>query len=354
MDGLPAPQIAAGRSPRGTSTATVPDMDPILNRDAHLIGLTRANLRSHAYAQPVNGASLPAAQRDDLAAVCRAVALVLPDDAVFTHLTAARLRGWWLPDVAAPLIACSDSDAAHQDRRGVYVRRCAIPPWHREARDDVPIASAAWTIVELAEHLSLVDLVIAIDSALFRGHVTTQQIWATLVPGRRGVRTLRRALSLSCDASESPWETILRLVHVLSGVEVDPQLVIENRAGVAIARADLRIRGTRRLAEYDGADHRDRDQHQRDLRRDKHLAREGWARFGYVATEIINDAPRIVRDADAALNRPHDPTRVHGWMSEARLSSLYLAGREALTRRLRRFVRDASPHRARRPSTGAN
>ena len=327
-------------------------MDPVLNRDAHLVGLTRANLRSRAFHQPVNGASLAAAESSELAAVCRAIALVLPDDAVFTHLTAARLRGWWLPDVDFPLIACSNAGAAHQERRGVYVRRCAIPMRHRERIDGVPIASAAWTIVELAEHLSLIDLVIAIDSALHRRHVTTQQLSDALVPGRRGVRALRRALTLCDGASESPWETVLRLVHQLSGVEVETQFPVTNQAGIQFARSDLRIRRSRRLPEYDGADHRDREQHRRDLAREKRLAREAWERYGYTASEILQDAPRIIRDADDALGRPHDPKRVYGWLDEACRSSLYSIGRDALTQRLHRFVRSTSPHRVRQPTSG--
>lgn len=326
-------------------------MDPILNRDCHLSGLSRSTLRSKAFVHPVDGASLPSVQRGNLAATCRAIALVMPADAVFTHVTAARLRGWWLPDRSIPVIACSDSDAPHRERRGVYVRRCAIPAWHRVDLDGVRVASAAWTLIELAEHLSLVDLVVVIDSALHLRHVTTRDIWDALVPGRRGVKNLRRALSLCDPRSESPWETILRLVHVLSGFEVDVQFVVANRLGVTIARADLRIRGTRRLPEYDGADHRERGQHQRDLQREKQLAREGWERYGYIAREITAYADGIVRDAEDALGLPHDPQRVQGWMHEARASSLYAGGREALSRRLRRFVRDTSPH-TRRTSNG--
>ena len=339
--------------PASSDARDVQPMNPVLNRDAHLVGLTRANLRSAEFIQPVNGASLPSAQRSDLSGNCRAVALVLPADAVFTHLTAARLRGWWLPDVDVPIIACSDANAPHHDRRGVYVRRCAIPPWHREELHGVPVASAAWTIVELAEHLSLVDLVIAIDSAMHLGHVSQQEVWDALVPGRRGVRNLRRAMALCNGASESPWETILRLVHVLAGFDVETQFAITNAIGVIIARSDLRIRGTRRLPEYDGADHRDRDQHQRDLSREKHLAREGWERYGYIAREIITDAARIVRDAEDALGLPHDPGRVVGWMREARVSSLYATGNDALSQRLLRFVRQDSPRRSRRPPSGA-
>ncbi|MCW2770713.1 MAG: hypothetical protein JWR27_2146 [Aeromicrobium sp.] len=327
-------------------------MEPIKHSDAHAHGFTPHLLRSSTlFIHPVSGVAQPAAYADDLAATCRAVSLVLPDDVVFTHLSSARLRGWWLPMTSydLPLIACSDSDAPHHDRRGVYVRRCGIPPDHRRCLGDVAVASAEWTLVELAEHLALLDLVAVIDSALHLEHTTVDRIRGAMRPGRRGVRVLRRALDLADGRSESWWETMLRLLHELSGVPVDPQQVITNAAGVEVARVDLRIRGTNRVPEYDGSEHRARERHEKDLRRDKMLARQGLERFGYIATEIIHDPELIVRDAEDALELPHVLGRTGLWRSEARLATISATGQAALERRLQRFVRTTSP-RTRRAS----
>ncbi|MGJ9413826.1 hypothetical protein ACHAAC_14070 [Aeromicrobium sp. CF4.19] len=327
-------------------------MEPFLSREATAHGWSAALLRTDDFARPVDGVAMLRSQVDDLASRCRAVRLVLPDDAVFTHLTSARLRGWWLPQIDLPLIiACSDGKAPHHDRRGVYVRRCRIPRTHRQNVDGVPVASPAWTVVELAEHLRLIDLVAVIDGALHHGDLTVTELRSTMVPGRRGVRVLRRALDIVDERSESPWETFLRLLHVLGGVAVQPQAVITNEMGVVIARADLRIRGTRRLAEYDGSDHRDRRQHERDLTRDKELIRRGFERYGYIAAEILRDPDRILRDADEALERRHDPTRVESWRREVAASSLSPSGRRALDRRLARFVRESPPRRPGEPTS---
>ena len=321
-------------------------MDPVLHRDAEARGLTRDVLRGALFTRPARGVSMLRAHEDDLASRCRAVALVLPDDVVFTHLTAATLRGWWLPAVRAPLlIACTDADAPHHDRRGVYVRRCGIPTQHRERLGDVPVASAAWTIIELAEHLRLIDLVVAIDGALHLGHVSVPEIRDAMVPGRRGVRVLRRALDLVEERSESAWESVLRLLHVLAGVPVESQAIVTNPLGHVVARGDLRIRGTRRLVEYDGADHRDRDQHRSDLRREKELSRLGFERFGYVAPEIMSDPGQVIRDADTALGRRHDPSRLFAWEQEIAASSFTGRGASALEHRLGRFVRSTTPRR---------
>ena len=292
-----------------------------------------------------------ASSAHDLMARCRAVDEVLADGAVFTHLTSAQLRGWWLPLLDdLPIIACTNGEAPHHDRRGVYVRRCEIPAGHRHLVRDVPVASAAWTIVELAEHLALIDLVAVIDCALHLGQTSVEEIRSTMRSGRRGVRVLRRAVDLCDGRSESRWETVLRLLHVLSGIEVEPQLLLRNEFDVIVARADLWIVGTRRLAENDGANHRDRDQHRRDLKREKSLSRLGFDRYGYTASEILGDPSRIVSDAEAARGLPRDPSRIGLWIREADRSSLSGRGLAALHHRLRRFVRQTTP----RPSSGAN
>lgn len=310
--------------------------------------MTRKELRHSRWSHPVAGVAMPVADTGELAQVCRAVQLALDCDAVFTHVTAARLRGWWLPPSleTAPLIACTERGAPHHDRRGVYVRRCALPDSHRRQLDGVRIASAEWTLIELAEDLSLIDLVVAIDSALHLGDCTTESLSHALVPRRRGAKRLRRAISLADSRSESPWESILRLVHVLSGItDVRPQALIPDETGQIVARADLRIGHTRRLAEYDGEAHRNRDQHEKDLRREKLLARLGYERFGYTSVEIHHEVHRIVHDAEEALGLEYDGLRVMGWLEEYALSSLAPRGRSTLRRRMRRFARDTPPRR---------
>lgn len=327
-------------------------MGPVLHREAPSAGIGRWEVYAPRWAHPVAGVALRRELAADLAESCRAVQLVLPEGAVFTHLTAALLRGWPVPALASPpLIACTNGEAPHLDRRGVYIRRCAIPADHRRMERGIAIASPAWTIVELAEHLSFVDVVVVIDHALHQGVTTIEEIRATMVRGRRGVRVLRRALAVADGRSESPWETALRLLHVLSGIAVTPQHQVVNAVGRVVARGDLGIVGTNRLAEYDGADHRDRDQHRRDLRRDKILARLNVERYGYTAIEILDGPATVIGDACAALNVPFDERRVAPWLEEVTRCSLTAAGRRALTTRLRRFDRSQAPRRRRVPNT---
>ncbi len=329
-------------------------MEPFLNRDARELGLTPDRIRHSDFDHPAAGVSVLSAASATLAERCRAIALILPDHAVFTHLTSARLRGWWLPRIDdEPIIACSDGEAPHHDRRGVYVRRCGLPDDHREVVKGVPVASAEWTIVELAEHLCLIDLVVAIDSALRAGDTSVDAIRSTMRRGRRGVRVLRRALTLVDGRSDSPWESVLRLAHTLSAIEVEVQHQLRDDIGEIIWSLDLAIRGTRRAAEFDGGSHRTPEGQQRDMRRDRLLARHRIERYAYSARDLREDPAQVVRDADAALGRVHVPARALLWLEEFDRSTYRASGYGALLRRLRRFTRDRSP-RSTRSTSGAD
>ena len=87
---------------------------------------------------------------------------------------------------------------------------------------------------------------------------------------------LRRALALADGRSESPWESVLRLLHVSCGVPVVPQHEVYDD-GVLVARGDLWIRGSRMLHEYDSGSHLERQRQRADLRRGRRLANIGWA-----------------------------------------------------------------------------
>lgn len=283
---------------------------------------------------------------------CRALTEVLPRPAVFTHLTGAGLRGWALPDrvhLDLPLIASAGAPAPHLDRRGVYIRRCRLRPCVRTDWEGLPVVSAPQLVRELAEDLSLIDLVVAIDSALHLGQLTSADLVGCVRRRRRGCRVLSRAMTLVDGRCESGYETLLRLIHLLSGLnDIEPQHLLTDPAGRPIARADLWLRGTRRLHEYDGADHLTSRQQHKDRRRDNDLARHHYDRRGYTRPDITLHAGRIVRDAEDAFGLDHDPSRVQGWLNEFRRSSYSAAGRMRLQRRLARFRRDLPPRSVRR------
>lgn len=90
-----------------------------------------------------------------LADQLRAWSLVLPSPAAFTHLSAAELRGWWLPQrIPHPVFAA--------------------------LRESDPC---------------VLDLVLMGDSALRLGHCTIDQLVKTASQRRRGAPMLRRVVA---------------------------------------------------------------------------------------------------------------------------------------------------------------
>lgn len=313
---------------------------PVRLGTASAHGLSRASLRSRHWRRASWGIYVSSGSRDDIDDRCRALQLALPPGAAFSHLTAALLWGLWLPALPPwlPVMATLPPRTSRPERCGMWVARSRARFANSVVRSGVACTSVPVTIGQLAEDMSLLDLVVAIDGALHGRLCARRDVEDAIRPRQRGAPRLRRALELCDGRSESPWETVLRLLYVSTGFEVDPQFTVLDASGAFVGRADLRLRGTCRLCEYDGASHRDREQHVIDLRREKGFARTGYERYGYTKAEIVPDPRLIVRDAEEAYGLPHDPLRLRDWWPVFEESTLSLTGWNRWLRRLRRFV----------------
>ncbi|KSW29967.1 hypothetical protein, partial [Cellulomonas sp. B6] len=256
--------------------------------------------------------------------------LVLPPSAVVSHLTAAGLHGWWTPALSRQLPLLVDQPATvHRTRRpGVRVTRTHGPVPAAEVRG-VRVAAPAHTLLACARDLALLDLVVLVDSAL-RSGCTADEVRAVCVPRRRGVVALRAALALADPRAESPWESVLRLMHVAFDAPVVPQHVVHDDTGRFVARADLWIEGTTTIHEYDGAVHRAPDQHRADLRRDRALVGAGWTRRGFTSADLCDRPAEVLHDLDTTLGRPHVPERLRRWATLLDESTFTARGRARL------------------------
>lgn len=267
----------------------------------------------------------------------RAWQLLLPEEACFTHLTAAAAWGLWLPPVPAgmPVHVSLPKDADRPRRpelRPSRLSRVVIP----QLVDGVRLAPVPETLLACARDLRLLDLVVLTDSAVRLGLCAVAEIGAVAAPRRRGAPALRAALELVDPRAESPWESVLRVFHVLCEVPVEPQKAIVDESGRFVARADLWLVGTRTLHEYDGAVHRDRRVHHKDLARERAIANAGWTRRGYTSADLLGRAHLVLREADAALGRAHDSRRLEAWYAALRESLFSAAGRADFLRKLGR------------------
>ncbi|WP_127480092.1 hypothetical protein [Nocardioides pantholopis] len=266
-----------------------------------------------------------------------ACAELLPRLAAFTHLTSARARGWWLPPLPEPLPfwAAQITSQNASERAGLIVsRHRAIP--ESELVDGIRLALPGETLLACARDLGLVDLVVLVDCVLQRREASYAELARVARQHRRGAPRLREALALADGRAESPWETLLRLLHVVSGIGVEPQRVLRDEDGAFVARADLLLTGSRVLHEYDGAQHLERAEQRRDLERDRRLERAGYRRHGYTREDVLHQGVLILRDADAAVGRPHDPGRITRWHDLLRESLFTPAGTARFRARLGR------------------
>jgi very-short-patch-repair endonuclease len=293
----------------------------------------RGHVRRAGYTRLSRGLHLPTSRRGDPAAELGAWKLLLPPTGCFTNVTAAAVYRWPLPALPAdtPVFAAIHETENRPRRPGIRVsRHPGLPP--RLTRGGLPVATPPEVLLAAAGDLALLDLLLLLDAAQRVGHCTHDELLAAS-SGRRGGKALRRALAYSDKRAESAWETLLRVFHVVCDVPVVPQHEVRTGVGEFVARGDLWLKGTRVLHEYDGAVHRDRGQHRRDLARERALGLAGWTRRGYTAVDLLRRPVQILREADAALGREHDPGRLQGWSELLRASTLTTSGQVLLRSR---------------------
>jgi hypothetical protein len=287
-----------------TQTPTVTDM-PLGTR------AVRGRVRRTGWSRLAYG--LYATTQRSLIEELHAWSLVLPPGAAFTHLTAVEVLGWWRPaPVAHPVFAALRVGDPTPHRSGLFVSRHPNRP-PTEIYDGVRLTTAAETMLAVARDLGILDLVIIGDSALRLNQCSLAELTEMAAQRRRGAPMLRRIIGMLDRRSESPWESVMRVLHRAAEIEVEPQYELFDQWGRFVARADLRITGTRRLHEYDGAGHRDAAVHLSDLDRDRRIVELGWQRCGFTARQLLRDGASIIASADRLLGRSWDPRPLARW-----------------------------------------
>jgi hypothetical protein len=297
----------------------------------------RGWLRSRDWERITRGVYAAGLNRTELEELA-AWQLVFPRTAAFSHLTVARLRGWWLPaTIPHPVFAAMLNDDPRPRRPGLLVCR-HTQPFPMNLVNGLRVTTAAETILAAARDLGVLDLVILGDSALRLRHCTPTDLEITARQRRRGAPLLRRVIPLLDARSESPWESIMRVLHQAAEIPVTPQQEIFDERGRFIARVDLRIDGTRRIHEYDGERHRDPEVHELDLERDRALLADRWERHGFTSKHLRRDGAAIIADADRLLGRSWSPRRLAAWQGLLDYSLLGRAGRARAYRNWRRAI----------------
>lgn len=235
-----------------------------------------------------------------------------PGRALAAGRTAARLYGLPLIDDRDPLLLPelrghrSDDVAGDRPSRGagdLHVVRLSLGERDRGVARGVPALSPERTLLDLTRVLTHEALVCALDAALHERLVTVAGTERSLVEraGRPGAALLRRALSDADGRSESPLESLSRLLlrPVLPGLV--PQLRVLDEAGRVLARLDLGDEEQQIAVESDGARwHRGEAALAADRRRERTLVARGW-RVEHVTWRDVRRYPEQTRRRIAAL-----------------------------------------------------
>lgn len=296
---------------------------PFTWKQGRAAGISERQLRSPAYRKILTGVYVAAGVEVDPYVEGQAALVVAGPQAFLSHHTAARLYRAVVPDVPT-LHAAVAPGVRRSEHRGVAVHRSRRPPARFRG---LPVTTPVDTFLDLATHLTLVDLVVLGDSLVRRGRTTPPAlVEAADRAGGRGVRLARRAASLVRSGVDSPMETRARLLRVLSGLpELETDIRFHDEHGALRRRLDAGDRGTRTAVEYDGRHHVQREeQWEADLGRREELENDDWrvvtltGRDIYVTPErTVRRLRTIFRARGMRLGRSSDEWRLHfrgqGW-----------------------------------------
>jgi hypothetical protein len=162
-------------------------------------------------------------------------------DAVAGGETAARLHGIAGGPPFAQLVILVPQDRHPEPRAGVRVRRSDVDAADRAYVAGIAVTSPLRTVVDCARGSEHHVAVCVLESAIRQSFVTADEVQARLDafrPRTTGVPAARRALSRIDLRSESPLETIARLLLLDDGLPY-PELQLPFRSPTVVGRIDL-------------------------------------------------------------------------------------------------------------------
>jgi len=267
---------------------------PFSLEEARRHGLTKHHLEGESWRRIATGFY---AWRDIASSpmvVLTAAKMRLVDCAAFSGRTAAWLHGLDMqPCDPVEMTLPSNSRIAHV--AGISIRRADLRRHEVSTRHGLRVTSAVRTLADLARHSSLIDAVVALDSALHGRLVKLDQLKVWLESHKRfpGTARLRRAIELAEPATESVMETRLRLLLVLARLPTpQAQVPLYDDAGLFLARPDLYYPQGRLVIEYDGSTHR--DSLTADNRRQNRLINAGYRLLRFSAADVLYAPDSVV------------------------------------------------------------
>ncbi len=274
---------------------------PFTLQDARRVGLTRDQLKGRSWRRLGPGLYAWRGLAGGPALLLAALALRLPEAAVFSGRTAAWVHGL---DVPPPTLVevTMPRQSGVSGRVGMSVRRASLDAGDVETIRGLRVTTALRTLADVVTRLPLVEAVVLVDSALRLGRVTTEELdgWIGRHARAKGVKRLREVVDLADPGAESPMETRLRMLIVLAGLpRPESQVELYDDGGAFLARVDLYYRRFRLAIEYDGATHR--ESLLEDNRRQNRLLGSGYRPLRFAGGDVLRAPESVVAEVMSAL-----------------------------------------------------
>lgn len=277
---------------------------PFTRADARTAGVSPDVLRGPGVVRLFHGVYVATCATVTLEVTALAALRCAPKGSRVARHTAARLWGGVVPD--SPDLHLLIPAGERCRVQGIDAR--VSSSLDGLTRAGLPVTTPARTFVDLAEDLTLLDLVVLGDSLVRRSVVTPGQLVQVAASSHsRGARLARRAASLVRERVDSPMETRLRLLLVLAGLpEPVINLTLRTDEGETVCRLDLSYPQWKLAVEYDGRQHAESTaQWTKDLSRREWLDGRGWRVVVVTSTDVY-------RTPSATLARVVDAARARG------------------------------------------
>ena len=239
----------------------------------------------------------------------RALALrqVASRAAVASHQSAATLhRLALLKSPPAGLVTLTLPPAGRRNRASpadVIFHAAQLPPEHVTRLYQLPVTTAARTVVDLARTLPFTDGVVLADSALGQEKTTKPELQRILAAGKSwpGVQRARKVVEFADERSESPLESVARVVFDQESLDA-PELQATVRTANAAARVDFLWPERKVIAEADGlAKYNDRNDLIAQLERDRLLRDAGYKVIHFTWRELVENPVVVIARIRQAL-----------------------------------------------------
>lgn len=186
---------------------------------------------------------------------------------------------------------------------GLRVHHGDADPGDVRERAGLLVTSVPRTCWDVAAWLDVVEAVTIIDGLLARQltDVPTLRDYALARAGRRGWRSLLRAVDLADAGAESPQESRTRVRLVLAGLPRPRTQWVVADGGRFVARLDLAWPEFRVAVEYDGLWHDDPEQFHRDRRRLNRLLGGDWIVLHVTGKRLREDFDGFLAEVRSAL-----------------------------------------------------